>query len=81
MSAEEPSIRQRIDRADKFRVTVHELHILQGFADGLVAHEIASELNIKPTTVHNQTAILRLKLRALTTPEAVAIGFREGFLK
>lgn len=55
--------------------------ILELFAEGLTREEIASRMGIGAETVKKQSSIVRRKLGARTTPNAVAIALRIGVIE
>jgi DNA-binding NarL/FixJ family response regulator len=75
-----PSKRISIERNEIIYIlpllSKRELYVLQRVADGLEYKQIGNEATIK-----NQVMSIRLKLSAVNTIHAVAIGIRKGLIK
>jgi DNA-binding NarL/FixJ family response regulator len=61
--------------------TPRQLRILELIADGFVDREIAERLQCGTKTVHTHVSSMRRRIGARTRSEAVAIGYRRGWLK
>lgn len=62
-------------------LTPRQTAILQATADGDSPDEIADALFMTRTAVSSTLYYVRIKLRATTTPNAVAEGFRRKLIK
>lgn len=65
----------------KETLTTREIEVLQLKADGLMAVQIAERLGISRNTVRTHMEHVRIRLGAFSTPHAVAIALREGWIK
>lgn len=70
-----------IDFDEIKRPTPRQLQILQLSADGDTFRAIALELGISQQTVKNHMLELRHRLGAVSSPNAVAIALRLGWIK
>lgn len=70
-----------IDFDEIRRPTPRQLQILQLIADGDTFRAIALELGISQQTVKNHMLDLRHRLKAVSSPNAVAIAIRQGWIK
>lgn len=61
-------------------LTASEVEVLRWMAEGKTLQEISVILQKTVSTVKNQGYMLREKLGARTSAQAVAIGFRTGML-
>lgn len=64
----------------KFSLSPLEQQILQMLANGKVVKEIARHHGRKPHWVHNICVVIKAKMHAHTTWEAIAIGIRSGII-
>jgi DNA-binding NarL/FixJ family response regulator len=62
------------------KLTKQELRLLQLAADGLVYHQIAEEMNIKPGYVKHVSLRAQIKLGADNRTHAVAQALRKGLI-
>ena len=62
------------------QLTERQAHILQLVADGDTHDEIADALFMTPTAVGSTLWYVRKKLRATSTPNAVAIAYRKRII-
>jgi DNA-binding CsgD family transcriptional regulator len=60
--------------------SARELEALRYTSHGLDRAQCADAMNVSPETVKTHLEIARLKLRAKTTPHAVAIALRLGLI-
>jgi DNA-binding CsgD family transcriptional regulator len=63
------------------RLNAHEIDILNGIARGLTARQIGKELQVTENTIRTYSKRIRIKLRALNSAHAVALGFAGRYLK
>ena len=70
-----------IDFDEIKKPTPRQLQILQLIADGESQRAIALELFLGYQTVKNHMVSIREKLKAVSTPHAVAVAIRQGWIK
>jgi DNA-binding CsgD family transcriptional regulator len=61
-------------------LTRRELEVLRWLARGKDCKETARSMGIAPTSVQNYVKILRAKMGAANACQAVAEGFKRGYL-
>jgi DNA-binding NarL/FixJ family response regulator len=63
------------------RLTERQLEVLQATADGMDRREIARMLYVTPDTVKTHLSVVYKAIGARNRAEAVALGFRLGWLR
>ena len=64
-----------------FRLPDHQRMILQGFADGKKAQQIADEIGLARTTVYNYIARMESDLELSSRVHLIAHAFRQGWIE
>lgn len=57
-----------------------ELQVLAGIARGLTAYQIGKRLGLTENTIRTYSMRIRVKMGALSSAHAVALGFENGYL-
>lgn len=58
-----------------------EIQVLDGISRGLTAYQIGTRLGLTENTVRTYSTRIRVKMRALSSPHAVRLGFELDYLK
>lgn len=75
-----PSWDERVELRD-MTLSPPQFEVLQLIADGASRREIAEKLSISHYAIRGRMERIFIRLGALSAPNAVAIGIREGIIK